>query len=135
MRGYQTALQTVELLIRLAEDQPKYLRANNLGLDQLRSLSDELHDLYFVRMFACFESDVRHYWQTAVRNTKPLTEQLLSSIAGRAGSRQDTLTAVQEIRELRNQLIHEQHEARRPIAIEEARRHLNAFLAWLPLDW
>ncbi len=132
---YQTAVQAVRLLIRLAEDQPKYLRDNNLDLNELRALLEEFHEVYFARMFACFEADLRHFWRTTVRDTKPLTEQLLSSIAGRRTVPQDVLAAVHEIREFRNYLLHEEHEARRPITIDEGSRRMNAFLAWLPLEW
>ena len=56
---------------------------NRLQLHALRALPDELHDMYFVWVFACFESDLRHYWRVAVRDTNPPTEQLLSSIVDR----------------------------------------------------
>ena len=79
--GYRTVLQTVEVLIQFAKNEPKYLHANKLELSALQALTEELHDVYFVRVFACFESDLRHYWRTSVRDTKPPTEQLLSSIA------------------------------------------------------
>ena len=101
----------------------------------MRAVPEQLHDIYFIRMFACFESDLRHYWRTNVRDTKPLTEQLLSSIAARRGVPQDTLDSVQEIREFRNVLIHEEHEIRRRFTIDEASAHLNTYLARLPLNW
>jgi hypothetical protein len=135
MRSYQNALRAVEVLIRLAVQQPRYLRDENLDLSELRALPKELHDVYFARMFAYFESDLRHYWRTTVRDTKPLTEHLLSAIAARRGVPQDTLDAVQRIREFRNYLIHEGHEPRRMIAIDEASGDLNAYLARLPLVW
>ncbi len=132
-RSYQTALQTVRVLIRLAEDQPKYLRADNLSLKELRSLPGELHDLYFVRIFACFESDLRHYWQTIRKRKKqPPTEQLLSSIARRLRIPEDILGNVQRIREFRNSLIHEQHEVREPMTIDESIGDLRTYLAAYP---
>jgi hypothetical protein len=103
---YQTAVQTVRVLIRLAEDQPKYLHEHELDLKQMRALPQELHDIYFARMFACFETDLRHYWRTAVRDTKPLTEHLLSAIAARRTIPQATLDNIHWIREFRNHLIH-----------------------------
>jgi hypothetical protein len=86
-------------------------------------------------MFACFESSLRHYWRASVRDTRPLTEQLISSIAGRRGVPQDTVDAVHEIREFRNCLIHEETEVEERFTIDEASRHLNTFLARLPLKW
>ena len=132
---YQTAVQTVKVLIRLAEDQPKYLRDSQLDLKEMRSLPQELHDLYFARMFACFESDLRHFWRTTVRDTRPLTEHLLSAIAARRTVPQTTLDHVQWIRDFRNHLIHGEQEFARSFTIEEAVGHLNAYLARLPLKW
>jgi hypothetical protein len=111
------------------------LYTNDLSLTELRSLAQELHDVYFVRMFACFESSLRHFWRTTIKNSKPLTRQLLSSIAGRLGVPQDTLDTVQEIRDFRNYLIHEEHEVKRRFTIVEASGHLNTYLARLPLEW
>ncbi len=133
--SYQTALQTVSVLIAIVEAQPERLYANNLTLSDLRGLIGELHDIYFTRMFACFESSLRHYWRTEIRKSKPLTQQLLSSIAARRGVPQDTLDTVHEIRDFRNYLIHEEHEIKRRFTIDEESRHLNTYLARLPVEW
>jgi hypothetical protein len=119
----------------LATQQPQYLHDHDLSLPEIKSLVVGLHDVYFVRLFACFESALRHYWRTSVKATKPSTEQLLGSIAGRRGVPQDTLDAVHEIRKFRNYLIHEEHEVEARFTIEEASRHLNTYLARLPLEW
>jgi hypothetical protein len=132
---YHTALRTVNLLIGLATQQPDYLYENDVTLTEMRALVAELHDVYFARMFACFESSLRHYWRTRVRDTKPSTEQLVSAIADRLGMPQDTKDAVQEIRDFRNYLVHEEHQVRRRLTIDEAAGHLNTYLARLPLEW
>ena len=138
--NYQLALRTVNSLIRLAADNARNLRTYDLSLPQMRNLIVELHEVYFVRMFACFESSVRDYWRTSVRHTKPLTEQLISLIAARRGIPQSTLDAVQEIREVRNHLIHEEQDGKKGSIMDEARmneanKFLNAYLARLPLQW
>jgi hypothetical protein len=133
--SYETALQTVTAMISLVEKQPAYLRIYHLDLNHMRTLAQELHDLYFVRMFACFESSLRHYWRISVRDTKPSTGQLLSLIAGRRSVPQDTLDGVQEIRNFRNYLIHEEHEVGRRLSIDESSKLLNEYLARLPLKW
>ncbi len=56
---YETALRVANALIRLAEDQPKNLHGYKLTLGEMRALLDEFHDMYFTRMFAWFESDLR----------------------------------------------------------------------------
>src|SRR5262249_55436618 len=129
VRHYQTAVQTVTVLIRLAEDQPDYLRKYKLDLREMRALPQELDVVYFARMFALFESDLRHFWRTTVRDTKPLTEHLLSAIAARRQIPQDPLDHVQSIREFRNHLIHGDQEFTRSFTIGEASGYLNAYLA------
>lgn len=133
--NYRTVLKTVDVLVQLAQNDPRYLKANALELSTLRALPRERHDVYFARMFACFESDLRHYWRTMGRKASPPTEHLLSSIAARRGLPQDTLDAVQRVRAYRNHLIHEQHEVPLPVTIDEALGCLNAYLARLPLEW
>jgi hypothetical protein len=56
-------------------------------------------------------------------------------IAGRRGVPNDTRDTVQKIREFRNVLIHEENEEKERFTIDEASRHLNTYLARLPLEW
>jgi hypothetical protein len=134
-RSFETAIRTVNALIVLAERDPKYLHQNNLDLVEMRSLRAELHDIYFARMFSVFESSVRHFWRAKIQKSKPSTERLLSSVAAKRGVPQDTLDAVQEIRDFRNALLHEDHTVKRRFHIDEACGHLNRFLARLPNQW
>ena len=133
--NYRTALQTVSVLIDIVQERPDIIHKHALDLRAMRALAQELHDIYFTRMFACFESSLRYYWRTSVRNTKPSTEQLISSVAGRLAVPRDSLDMVQEIRCFRNYLIHEQQEEPRRFSMDEASGHLNTFLARLPLEW
>src|SRR5438067_626672 len=107
--SHDAALQTVKVLIQIVISEPDYLYDNDLSMSALRGLLDELHDVYFARMFACFESSLRHYWVNTIRDSKPPAKVLLSSLAGRHGVPQDTLDTVHEIREFRNSLMHEEH--------------------------
>ena len=122
-------------MIQLAEEQPEYLHDYDLDLIEMRTVAAQLHDLYFSRVFAHFESCLRHYWRAEIKDTKPMTEQLISSIATRRGVPQDTLDIVQEIRDFRNFLIHEEHEPRMRYTIDESIRHLNTYMSRLPLEW
>jgi hypothetical protein len=132
--NYGTALRTVNTMIQFAQQESKYLHNYNLDLVEMRAVANQLHDIYFIRIFASFESSLRHYWR-AVRGTKPSTEQLISSIAARRGVPQDTLDIVQEIRAFRNFLIHEEHDVGLRYTIDDEFKHLNTYLARLPLQW
>lgn len=134
-RSYEIAVRTVEVFVRIARQEPQHLRQNDLALADIDAMRKELHDVYFVRMFACFESALRHYWRTKVRDTRPLAAVLLSSLAAKRGVPQDTLDVIQEIRGFRNFLIHEESNAESRFTIEEASAHLNTYLARLPLEW
>lgn len=102
----------------------------------LNELSSELESLYFVRLFAVFESTIRHYWLNTVRSSRPSTEQLIDRVAVRRAMPQDTLNTVQEIRQYRNYLIHEELSGRpKTFTMDEASRVLNTYLARLPLNW
>jgi hypothetical protein len=129
------AQQTVKVFMRIGQQQPEVLYRHNLSIAQMQVLVEELHDIYCVRMFARFESDLRHYWRTKIRDTRPKTEDLLSAIAGRFGVPQDTLDIVHEIRIFRNYLIHEDFDLRKSFTVDEASGHLNVYLARLPLQW
>ncbi len=135
-RSYQTALQTVGAFLSLAEANPEHLYDNELTLPAIRDLLTELHYVFFARLFAAFESSLRHYWRHQVRDSKPLTEQLIASLAGRRGVPQDTLDEVQDIRDFRNSITHDDYEApAKQFTMDEAIGHLNTFLARLPLEW
>lgn len=133
--SYDAALRTVDAMIYAGNQRPAYLHEFNLDSVELRSLPLELHDVDFAWIFARFESRLRDYWRASIRNSKPTTEQLISSIASRRGVPEDTLDTVHEIRRFRNYLIHEEHEVARRFSIDEACKNLNTFLARLPREW
>jgi hypothetical protein len=54
--NYETALQAVNVLIGMVMEQSAHPSHYDYNLPTLRSLARELHDVYFARMFACFES-------------------------------------------------------------------------------
>ena len=102
---------------------------------RLASLVEGIADLYFLRMFAHFESTLRHYWRAKGRATRPSTQALIDALARRVEVPQVTLDAAQMIRAFRNFLVHEEHDIVAPIRIDHAVRVLNTYLARLPLEW
>jgi hypothetical protein len=134
--SYDTALQTVNVLMGIVRSDPTILYANDLKMADIQALAIELHKVYFTRLFACFESSLRLYWQTIRPGRRPSTEQLLSSIARRHGVPQDTLDTANEIRNFRNYLIHEENEPEpKTFTIDEAMSPLNTYIARLPNEW
>lgn len=133
-RNFEIAQSTAELSIRLCREQP-HLLDQGFTLQEMQSCAAVFHDLYFVQMFASFESILRHFWRAKVRNTRPVTTQLVSSIAVRRKVPQGTVDSVHEIRRFRNFLMHEEHDVQRRFTIDEAGAPLNTFLARLPPTW
>jgi hypothetical protein len=133
--SYEATLQTVQVLIGLVTEQPGLIYTHDLDVRAMQNLKQTLHDIYFVQMFASFESSLRDYWRNNVKDSKPLTMQLIASVAARRGVADDTRDIVQEIREFRNLLIHEEHEVKKRFTIDEASAYLNTYLARLPLEW
>ncbi len=135
-RSYSTASRAIQLLNELCRENPNHLRRGNIDLIQLLEVSTQLHEVYFVRLFANFESILRDYWKEGLkRKSRPVTEQLVKSVAARRQIPQDILDLIQQIRNFRNSLVHDEHQAHRPFTIEEASRQLNTFLARLPDQW
>lgn len=133
--SYHTALKAVRVFIDIAKSQPDLLYDNGLDLADLYSIEAELPSVFLTRMFAGFESIVRSFWRTNVRDTKPLTEVLLNCVAQRRGVPQDAIDAAHDIRDCRNSLMHDDHEIERPYTIDEACKCLNRYLSWLPDSW
>lgn len=134
---YEAASRAIIALREIAAQRPDRLRGQDLDLAEMRTLDlNHLHAIYFIWMFACFESSLRHFWREGLgRKTVPKTEDLVTSIATRRGVPQDILDSVQEVRIFRNYLVHEDQGDVKPFTIAEASRHLNTYLARLPREW
>jgi hypothetical protein len=131
---YETAREAIGVLVRVASSEPKCLRGTGLAVANIRNVADEFHDLYFVRIFAHFESILSDYWLT-IRKSKPrYTKQLISSIAARLGVSQGNLDAVHGVRDFRNYLVHGE-QLKKPYSIKDACAVLNTFVSRLPLKW
>jgi hypothetical protein len=102
----------------------------------IREASDHLEATYLVRLFAEFESGLRHFWQVARPNRRRTrTEHLLNGIAAARGIPTEFLDNAHTVRKYRNNLVHEREEAVDPVPIALARRHLCLFFSRLPPEW
>jgi len=118
VRSYGTALKTINAYVAIVRHEPKRLVELDMKFADVAGLPLEIRDLYFVQLFATFESIVRNYWHANVRRSSPATLQLLASNATRRGIPKDVLDAVQAIRESRNLLIHENHNLQKRFPLE-----------------
>ena len=90
---------------------------------------------FVLRLFSEFEGILRDYWRGGLgRITRPDMHPLMESIAHRRDMNQDDLDQAHEIREYRNDVIHEAAGDAR-YGFSECKRALAMYLRWLPLQW
>lgn len=97
-------------------------------------MSENLEGTYLIRLFAAFESGLRSYWGT-LRDTTPLTEQLIDSIATKRRIPDADRDEVHVVRDCRNGLVHERDQEPEPVALGVARGRLQKFFSRLPDGW
>ena len=101
----------------------------------LRNAADNLQATYVVRLYAVFEAALRSYWTAEVRATRPLAEVLIDRLADRLSVPQSETDQVHEVREARNDVVHESGEWVMPLTLAEVRGRLQTFLKRLPEEW
>jgi hypothetical protein len=140
-REYLIAQLAVERLRLVVAQDPSVLQKEKgrLGGADLRACRRNLQHTYIIRLFAEFEAALRTYWRDVRKrrtwNTIP-TEVLIQSVAAYRGVPGSDLGRVQEVRRLRNNLVH--LAAERGVAVlmlDECLSRLGAFLSFLPLRW
>jgi hypothetical protein len=108
----------------------------DVTLADIRKASGSLDGTYLIRLFAEFETGLRLYWAAKRKSAPPSrTRDLLDSVAAIREIRLEVLAKAQGVRESRNALVHEREEAREPVSIAEARRHLCRYFSFLPPGW
>jgi hypothetical protein len=110
-------------------------RANGVSDSELRRCAANLQITFVLRLFAEFEAVLRHYWVHGIgRHTEPEMRALMESIARRRSMNADDLALAHQIREYRNDIIHENLRDAR-FDFPQCLRGLGRFLRWLPLQW
>jgi hypothetical protein len=98
----------------------------NTKLRDVEAMSDALENTYLIRLFSAFESGLRSYW-ASIRGTIPPAEPLIDSIAAKRAVPDDRRDQVHEVREYRNNLVHENDEEVSSVALAVARGRLCTF--------
>jgi hypothetical protein len=102
---------------------------------ELLRCARNLEITYVLRLFSTFEAILRDYWLIGVgRRTEPEMRRLMNSIAARRGVNADDLALANEIREYRNDIIHENLNDGR-LDFYQCLRGISLFLRWLPVEW
>ena len=132
-REHASTRLAIGRLLEEARRDPTIL-TGELKLHDIVIASECLEGTYVIRLFAEFEARLRLFWKT-IRDTEPLTQDLLNGIAARRGIPQARIAGAHAVREYRNALVHVREQEFDPIPIAEARQHLCRFFAYLPPTW
>jgi hypothetical protein len=135
---YAVARAVTEL--RNAVRSGKVAAPDRTTLRDLEAAFGRLEPTYLMRMWAEFETAVRSYYGSLTHDPDPhiRSADLINAVAGlrRGRAVADALRVqVHEVRAYRNLLVHERDDPAQRVALDEARRRLNSYLAKLPGHW
>ncbi len=102
---------------------------------QLDRCAANLEITFTLRLFSEFKATLRDYWLRGLnRNTEPPMSDLMESIARRLQMNRAHLAAAHQIREYRNDVIHESLRDAR-FDFPSCRSALARYLSWFPVNW
>lgn len=133
----KVALLSVARLSVQTRRDPGPLAKANLSHRNVRDCLDNLEATFIVRIFAEFESALRHYWKhTSRKRALPRTHihDLIDKTASHCHIDTGVLARTHDVRECRNRLVHEQP-AGPALTLGECRSFLGRFLGYTPFDW
>jgi hypothetical protein len=141
MKAVEREYQVAELAREALEDalarHSGLLTAGRLTVVDLRTYRNKLHDTYFIRLFAEFETGLKDYWKNGL-NEDPRTRimDVIDSVTARHRGIIDAWRInVHAARRYRNHLIHEEDAEAVPVTVTDARRYLGRFFGCLPENW
>lgn len=119
--------------------EPGLLKKEELTLADLTACQEHLEPTYIIRLFAEFETSLRLYWRH-VRKRRTWNTIRAEALIGRVAAYQhvpeNVLGGVQEVRELRNALVHRaEPPAEVALPMGQCSSRLRHFLSYLPLSW
>ena len=135
-REYQVAEKARTALEEALTYHSGLLTASGLTAVDLRTYRSKLHDTYFIRLFAEFETGLKDYWKNGLRED-PSTRimDVISSIGAKLRILDAWRINAHAARKWRNRLIHEEDAEGDPVTLTEARRYLGRFFGSLPENW
>lgn len=135
-KEFLVAASALRLLEERLRANPGWGDASGWQPSDATRFSENLEATYIIRLFSEFESGLRDYWKNGLKKTtRPQTEVLLNRIATISSIAQDWLDAVHEIREARNDLVHEHEGEISLISIGDVKHGLCRYFSHLREDW
>ena len=135
-KEYQVAIIARRTLGDDLKKDPSHLKGNGLERSDFDRFGENLGATYLIRIFAEFESGLRDYWKSSLkRKTVPMVSTLIRSISSRRKIHFQEIEDVDDVRQYRNKVVHEEDLETRVVDLKEARKSLCAFFRRLPEDW
>jgi hypothetical protein len=136
-REYSAARLATDRLIAVAKSDPTILdRISDLHLRDIHRTSQHLEGTYIIRLFAEFETSLRHFWSRSKRREPPSrTRDLLDGVASTCKILDRDIQNAHSVREYRNALVHERDDEVLPISISVCRSYLCTFFKFLDRSW
>jgi hypothetical protein len=135
-REYLVAEKALAALEEALERYSGLLTSSNLSSADLRSFRTRLHDTYFIRLFAEFETGIKDYWKNGLsRDGQTRIMDVIESLASKHAVLDIVRFKVHAARQWRNRLIHEGDATGEPVKLAEARSYLGRYLGYLPNTW
>ena len=132
---FTVAAHAISSFLALCRADPTRLPGPQARVRDVQRCHEGLAGVYLVRLFAEFEGALREFWRRGCgRRTSPPAEVLINRVAARCSVPRDDLAAAQEVRSVRNELVH-QGQALSRMHLSSARRYLGKFLSHLPRRW
>ena len=134
-REYGVVALSVALLHEKIRVDSVVLDRNGFSIGDLERCREKLEFTYLLRLFSEFEAGVRGNWEIVRRrSSRPKMEDLVDRIAAYQNVSVDALCHVHEVREYRNNIIHDLPPVQ-VFTFGECRSRLCKFLSFLPHDW
>jgi hypothetical protein len=133
-REHTVTRLAMDRLDQQAQDNPAVL-AGNLEYRDVRVASEQLDGTYIIRLFAEFETSLRHFMRDLGYREPRRAETLIDRIRDRANMSNDDAKSAQGVREYRNALVHDRMLDVKPISVRDATKYLATFLGWLQRLW
>ncbi len=97
---------------------------------------DNLGGTYATRLFAEFETGLRHFWMATRIEPEPFRiAEIIDRVAARHGISYDERANAHRVRGYRNRLVHDNEEGGETIAVRDCRGFLCTFLGKMPPNW
>jgi hypothetical protein len=94
-----------------------------------------LEGTYVVRLFAEFETALKHFLRAKRLRVPTKAESLVNKVRDRVGISDNDTDNVHIVRDYRNSLVHDRLQPAGPISARDSTRSLSTFLSWLQRTW